>query len=348
MFFWRWLLLPFTILYNLITRFRNYLYNVGVRPSFSFEVDLIGIGNLEMGGTGKTMLANWLIEQMLESGQQPAYLSRGFLRKSNGFVLATTASTPDQVGDEAYMIYQKYQGKVPVAVGENRALAIPELLYKHGETTVILLDDVFQHRAVKPSVSILLTHYDHPFYEDFVVPVGRLREDRKGAERASVIIVTKCPESISEEEQKNIREAIKHFNTCQVYFSSLVFQTPINGLGQLLDPSRKIVAISGIAHEENFTSHLKTNYQLTVQLCYHDHVQYTESRLREILVNMKYHEAVLVCTEKDFVKLNHLNVFKPNELFYLPVRMKFLKDEAGFKQLIQGYLKNNFIQRIDD
>lgn len=348
MFFWRWLLLPLAILYNLITRFRNYLYNIGVRPSFSFELDVIGIGNLEMGGTGKTMLANWLLEHLLSLGQQPAYLSRGFLRKTSGFLLATPESTPDLLGDEAYMIYHKYQGKATVAVGENRALAIPELLYKKAETSTIILDDVFQHRAVKPSISILLTHYANPFYEDYVVPVGRLREERKEAGRAEVIIVTKCPETISEAEQKGIKQKISKFNDCPVFFSSLVYHPPVNKLGQILEPTRKVVAVSGIAHAESFVEHVKSNFQMAVHLEYHDHVHYTDSRLREIHVNQHYHDAAVVCTEKDFVKLSYINAFESNELYFLPVGMKFLQDDKAFMQLVQGYLKNDFIKRIDD
>ena len=202
------LLYPFTLLYGTITDFRNHLYNMGQRPSIQFDTNVINVGNLTVGGTGKTPHVEYLI-RLLHSQYKVATLSRGYGRKTKGFILANDEATAESIGDEPLQFYKKFKNECVVSVGEERALAIPHILTEHPETQVVLLDDAYQHRAVTPSFNILLTDYNRLFYQDYPFPSGRLRERRKGAKRANAVIVTKCPDDLSSSAQQAIEQQIR-------------------------------------------------------------------------------------------------------------------------------------------
>jgi len=189
-----WLLLPFAWLYAAVLAVRNWLYDCGWKRSAPGWVPLLGVGNLRVGGTGKTPHVAWLVEELLRQGQRPAILSRGYGRQTKGPRLATPADSAATVGDEPWQYFEEFGGRgVPVAVAENRQLGLHLLRQHHPGLTCVVLDDAYQHRRVRPALNILLTELARPFYADCVLPAGRLRESRAGAARADVVILTKCP-----------------------------------------------------------------------------------------------------------------------------------------------------------
>ena len=192
------LLLPFAWIYAAVMAVRNWLYEVGWKPAETFAVPLLNVGNLRVGGTGKTPHVIWLVEELLRQGHRPAILSRGYGRRTTGPRLAGPTDSAATVGDEPWQYYGQFAARqVPVGVAEKRGLGVALLLRAHPETTVVVLDDAYQHRAVRPALNVLLTELARPFYDDYVLPAGRLRESRAGAARADVVIVTKCPADLS-------------------------------------------------------------------------------------------------------------------------------------------------------
>ncbi|UOQ99950.1 tetraacyldisaccharide 4'-kinase [Hymenobacter sp. 5317J-9] len=223
------LLLPFSWLYAGVMAVRNWLYDVGWKKSSAFAVPLLGVGNLRVGGTGKTPHVIWLVEELLRQGHRPAILSRGYGRQTTGPRLAGAADSALTVGDEPWQYYGQFAAQaVPVAVAEKRRLGVELLLEAHPETTVIVLDDAYQHRAVRPALNVLLTEHARPFYEDYVLPAGRLRESRSGARRADVVIVTKCPADLNEAAQEEIARRIGRYGRpdVPVLFSIYAYGPP--------------------------------------------------------------------------------------------------------------------------
>lgn len=210
---------PFSILYKLVMQFRNHLYDIEYKAVFHFNTKVISVGNLSMGGTGKTPFVEYILRFLIEKGysNKVATLSRGYGRKTKGFRIANNEDSPKTVGDEPFQIYQKFRNEAVVSVGEDRVLAIPSIIYEHPENEIIVLDDAYQHRSVKPNFSILLTDFSSLFYDDYVLPSGTLRESRKGAKRADVVIVTKCPLDLGKTEQEKIKERIEKYSDKEVF-----------------------------------------------------------------------------------------------------------------------------------
>lgn len=204
------LLFPFSALYDAATRLRNHLYDIGTKPVIHFETITVSVGNLAVGGTGKSPMVEYLV-RLLKGQYKVATLSRGYGRKTKGFILASEQSTAASIGDEPMQFYRKFGAEVAVAVGEERAIAIPEILFHHSDTEVIILDDAFQHRKVGRDLNILLTAYHSPFFKDHVLPAGRLREARKGAHRADIVVVTKCPPTLDEKDKTSFSQAIREY-----------------------------------------------------------------------------------------------------------------------------------------
>lgn len=326
------LLWPLAALYNLATRLRNYLYDIGHKPSFSFESVIISIGNLNVGGSGKTPMIEYLV-RLLKDRYSVAILSRGYGRKTKGFRLANDADDATTLGDEPYQYYRKFGREVMVAVGEERALAIPTLLNEPKEPQIILLDDAFQHRSVVPQFSILLTDANKPFYSDHVLPMGRLRESRTGAKRADAIIITKC----SPQQQLNEEEVKKYAGDKPVFFSGLTYMEPQPFLeGNKL--ARRIILVTGIATSSYLQEHVSTHYQLVKHFQFGDHHAYTLADIESIQNYASANgEVSILTTEKDMVKLiapqfhSHL---QPSIWFYLPIQTAFLKSGSEFDDMI--------------
>lgn len=335
----RLLLFPFSIIYDLITRVRNHLYHIGHKSSFRFDVPVISIGNLNIGGSGKTPATEYLI-RLLSANYRLATLSRGYGRRSKGFRIATDKDDATTIGDEPYQMFRKFRDTVIVTVGEERAFAIPNILQEYDDLDAILLDDAFQHRSVNPHFSILLTEYGHPFTRDYVLPAGNLREARKGASRADVVIVTKCPGERTEMEiiTADVR---KYAGNKPVFFSQLKYRELVS-FGNLSSPTGKIIIVTGIARPGGLVDYLKTQFEIVKHLRFGDHHQFTESDVNDIHYEARQlSDATIVTTEKDMVRLRSFRSVADHPWFYIPVEMEFLKNGSEFDMLIARQLKRD-------
>jgi tetraacyldisaccharide 4'-kinase len=337
------LLYPFAVLYDLITRVRNYLYNTGRRGSIQFDANVISVGNLTIGGTGKTPHIEYLI-RILKNHYKVATLSRGYGRKTKGFRLADENSSASSLGDEPFQYYKKFGKEIAVAVGEERALAIPSILMEKEETQVILLDDAYQHRSVRPLLNILLSDYNKPFYEDFLLPAGRLRESRRGANRADLIVVSKCPNNLSQPQQLEITKAVSKYtkSNTPVFFTGIKYGLPIDFSDkQYTTIGRKIVLVTGLANAKPLVEYVKQNYTLSKHFEYPDHFDYKSTDVMSICsafnILNKQNDHILMTSEKDMVKLINpmfKDIISRVPFFYLPIEIYFLKDREKFDELI--------------
>ena len=338
----RVLLFPFAILYNLVTGLRNRLYDQGSKPSTKFDLPVIGIGNLTAGGTGKTPLTEYLI-RLLARNYLVATLSRGYGRSTKGFRMAQPTDSASTLGDEPFQFFLKFGDRVKVAVGEERALAIPNILNLHPNTEVILLDDAFQHRRVIPSLNILLTDYHRPFYEDFLLPAGRLRESRAGAGRADIVIVTKCPAEITDEEMIDMEKSIREFAERPVFFTQIRYGNP-TPLGRTeLKIGDQIVLLSGISNSQPLEHYVSQNYKLKKHFNYSDHHSYTVADIERLSRFMKNHpSASILTTEKDKVKLaaaEFESKIQGLSIFYLPIEVEFIKNGQDFDEMVLNSIR---------
>ncbi|MFM7486664.1 MAG: tetraacyldisaccharide 4'-kinase [Cytophagales bacterium] len=327
---------PFAALYNLAMRLRNHLYDIGQKPSFSFESVVISVGNLTVGGTGKTPMIEYLV-RLLKGKYKLAILSRGYGRHTKGFRLAIAADDATSIGDEPYQYFLKFGEEVLVAVCEERALAIPTLLNEPQPPQVILLDDAFQHRSVVPQLSILLTEYRRPFFNDYLMPFGRLREARGGAARADAIVVTKCEGSV--ESRMEMDHKIKTYaGDKPVFFSGLNYRPAVpfhhpNELG------KKVILVTGIANTAALAAHVTTHFELLKHLRYADHHQYTIFDIERIEAAARQLQAdVILTTEKDWVKLKSAELMaamSSKKWFYLPIETEFINCGAEFDAMVK-------------
>jgi tetraacyldisaccharide 4'-kinase len=338
----RLILFPFSILYWLVTEVRNKLYDLGLKPSATFDLIAIGVGNLAVGGTGKTPMIEHLV-RLLSSHHKVATLSRGYGRSTKGIRLADAADSASTIGDEPFQFYKKFRDKITVAVGEERALAIPYIIDQHPDTRIILLDDAFQHRKVKPSIQILLTDYHRPFYNDYLLPAGRLRESRKGAQRADVVVVTKCPDEISDEEMIGMEAEIRKYTDKPVFFTAVHYGelTPFEWSGK--KTTSDVVLVSGIANSRLFKNYVSKTHKVIRHFDFPDHHAYTETDIRSIATFASQHNAMVVTTEKDASKLD-AEAFKAFTttipFYYLPIELEFLKSGKDFDEVVLNAVKN--------
>lgn len=349
----RLLLLPFSLLYAFIIFLRNLFYDVGILPSTRFDIPIISVGNLAFGGTGKTPHIEYLI-RLLSPEIKIAVLSRGYRRKTTGYIFADDTATAASIGDEPFQIFKKHKHEAAVAVSENRVLGIPNLLYDAQETQVVLLDDAFQHRAVKPGLNILLSDYNRMFTDDFIAPMGNLREYRNAYKRADAIVVTKCPEQLSQTKAKEITESIKPYPHQKVYFS---FQT----YGQLIpvfdkdishDTSNEVdvLLFAGIAHISSLDEHIKSQFKEVETIHFNDHQSYGNEELKRIMYgyeHLKSSKKIIITTEKDAVKL--LSPELKEKLHDLPIYFQPLQTaffpwcKADFDTMVKAYVQSNLI-----
>ena len=340
MYWWQYILFPFALLFHLITWVRNTIYDRNVSKAVVFDTNVILVGNLSIGGTGKTPMIDYFIQYFENRYVNSGTLSRGYGRKTHGFRVAGNRESADTIGDEPYMYYRKYSGQIPVAVGENRILAISEYLSQRPDLDIILMDDGFQHRTVTPNVSILLTTYSNPFFSDFVLPAGRLRESRKGAQRADMIIVTKCPEHMSESEMVSYRSKIAGYADAKVYFMMTAYEDIKSIFQDSPALTSNVVAISGMANPQPFESYLRQKFSVKLVHNYRDHYRYTQRDVEDIIQELKPGMS-LICTEKDKVKLQHFEELRNFPCYYLPISMRFLREEELFQMSLESYLNYN-------
>ena len=330
--FLRKILFPVAFVYWIVTWMRNYFYDKQIFKSKSFDLPIIAVGNLSVGGTGKTPQIEYLI-RLLQDNFKVATLSRGYKRETNGFVLANNSSTVKEIGDEPFQFFTKFP-KLKVAVDANRINGINQLLRLDDTPDVILLDDAFQHRKVKAGFYILLTTYSELFCDDFILPFGNLREPSSGKKRANMIIVTKCPTDISELAMSEIKEKLDV--DVPVFFSKIEYDELVYSEIKPIRTSdikqAEKTIITGIAKPFPFISHLKKEDDLVLQ--FSDHHNFTEKEIDNIKKVSKNN--AIITTEKDFMRLK--GSLSKEQLFYLPIKSVFLKDADVLDKIILDYV----------
>lgn len=344
---------PFALLYGLILFLRNWCYSAGLLPETSFELPIINVGNLAFGGTGKTPHIEYLIK-LLKPTHKVAVLSRGYKRKTIGYFFASNESSANEIGDEPRQIKQKFKDEIHLAVSENRVIGVPNLLFDADDTDVILLDDAFQHRAIKAGLNILLTDYHNLFTQDYLTPAGTLREYRAGYKRADIIIVTKCNADLQQTEKDKIKERIKPLAHQQVFFSyqkydDLVPYFSLDTENQTSLQSTDILMFSGIAKADSFENYLEQNARKVLTAWrFGDHHDFTKEEITKLLAEFDKYESenkILVSTEKDAMRLQtdeFKDLLKNYPIYYLPLQVAFFEnDKEKFNQTILNYVEQN-------
>ncbi len=330
----RKLLFPFAILYGFITAIRNFLYDCGLFKSATFQIPIIAVGNLSVGGTGKSPQIEYLI-RLLSDKYNVATLSRGYKRKSKGFILADENASVALLGDEPFQFYAKFK-KITVAVDADRQNGIEQLLKMEKKPQIILLDDAFQHRKVKAGFYILLTAYGDLYADDFMLPTGNLREGRNGATRANVIVVTKCPANLSAEAQEEISVKLEIRTDQELYFSYIGYDEFVYAAAnQLLVSEVQLdskMLLAGIAKPTPFFSHLQNDNDVT--MTFPDHHHFSEDEIQNI--SNKAGNQKIITTEKDYVRLK--DSILADRLYYLPIRTMFIGHGSNFDNKILNYV----------
>lgn len=338
----RYILLPFTLLYSAVLFVRHKLFDLGILKSTQPQVKTLVIGNLALGGTGKTPHTELLIER-LKSENKIAILSRGYGRKTKGFILADNHSRPDIIGDEPHQIHKKFP-KTPLAVCEDRVVGIKKLTELFKDLDLIILDDAFQHRRLSPHSSLLLTTYQNPFFDDILLPAGNLRDIKSRKKAADYIIVSKCPEDLSTNIMSDFRAEIKPSRNQKLFFSSIEYGSPLNFEGGDIPKECGVILVSGIAKPESFYSYCKSKFEVLEILEYVDHYDFLGKDLKAMenkLIKFANKNTVILCTEKDFYKLSSLfseSKFKQS-LYFLPMRAHILEQEEDFINSIKNSIQ---------
>jgi tetraacyldisaccharide 4'-kinase len=315
----RILLFPFSLIYGLAVMVRNYLFDKNILKSAWFNLPVIGVGNLSVGGTGKSPMVEYLVA-LLHSRYNVATVSRGYKRKTKGYALAGAETTALEIGDEPMQFHRKFP-EVAVAVGEERIVAIPQLLHDRPETNVIILDDSFQHRQIKSGLNILLTAYHDLFTRDFFLPTGNLRDQRSSYKRANVIVVTKCPEDMSAEEKNKIIKEIDPVPGQHLFFTTTEYGEPyhiITKEKRSISLNDEVLLVCGIANPEPLKNYLVKHAKTYYQQSYPDHYIFSIDDLKDIrkkFEDISSANKIIITTEKDAVRLMKFNA----ELIHLPV-----------------------------
>lgn len=359
----RWLQ-PLSWFYGLGVRFRNTLFETGFLKSKSFTMPIISVGNITVGGTGKTPHVEYLI-RLLQDHSRVAVLSRGYKRKSHGFQIADESSTARTIGDEPFQMKQKYP-KVIVAVDKNRVHGIEALNQQHHDIDVILLDDAFQHRYVKPGINILLVDYHRLIIYDTLLPAGRLREPLTGKNRADIVIITKCPKDLKPMEYRVITKAMDLYPYQQIFFTTLEYgdmkpifkkEGTLANLEQL--KNHHVLLLTGIASPRQMKEDISPMVSKLSMLSFPDHHAFNQKDIEQICSEFAKLPSpkCIITTEKDAARIIGLKglceEIKEN-IYILPVRIKFmLNQEEKFNDNIIGYVRKNsrnsiLVKRKDD
>ncbi len=349
-------LLPLSLLYGLAIRIRNHLFDLHILPSKRFKLPVISVGNITVGGTGKTPHVEYLI-QLLRQEFKIAVLSRGYKRKTRKFVLASLKSGVTDIGDEPRQMKLKFPD-VHIAVERKRARGVKTLIDSIHKLDLVILDDAFQHRYIRPGLSILLVDYYRPIFKDVLLPAGNLREPARNAARADIIIITKCPEELTIEERSDFIARLKLRSRQEVYFTHYTYGEPVPVFPDrygLQDPVpfnylRKlktgVMLVTGIANPEPLRKFLEENLRIDDEIAFSDHHEYDLKDIQTIQNRFKtieLPEKCIMVTEKDAVRLQELEIPDKNfrKLFYfIPVEVSFHENgEKPFMKRIHKYLK---------
>ena len=345
--------MPLSWLYGVVVKTRNTLFEMGVLKSRSFQIPIISVGNITVGGTGKTPHVEYMV-RLLKDQFHVAVLSRGYKRKSKGFIKADNQTTMPEIGDEPYQMKQKFTD-VTIAVDKNRCHGIDLLTEQDDKLDVILLDDAFQHRYVKPGINILLVDYHRLIIYDKLLPAGRLREPLNGKDRADIVIVTKCPKDLKPMEFRVVTKAMHLYPYQRLYFTTLeyaelqsLFQTStanIPTLDSLHDTH--VMLLTGIASPEQLEHALAPFSPHLTPLTFADHYQFKAKDIE--LINNTFatmqSPKIIITTEKDATRLNTVGGLSDEvkkNMYVLPVRISFMQDQDNmFNQQITDYVRKN-------
>lgn len=346
----KFFLLPFAWLFHLVILLRHKLFDWRILKSSTFRIPVICVGNLTVGGTGKTPHIEYLI-RLFQDRFQVAVLSRGYGRQSKGFLVATADTTASQIGDEPRQYSLKYP-RATVAVHERRVKGIQLLLENEAKPNLILLDDAFQHRYVKAGLNILLTDYHHLYTDDYLLPVGRLRDTRSSAQRAQAIVVTKMPHVFSPFIEQDLVKKIQPLPHQTLFFSYFKYGNylPVFNQSEVFIPKNisSILLVTGIANVYPLREHLLGKCTDLVELSYPDHHHYTENDLQKI--SETFHDIlgkskIILTTEKDAVRFKdseYLRILEKLPVFYIPIKVAFHKSKGiSFDEYIEDYVKKN-------
>ena len=356
------ILMPLAWIYTGAMALRNWAFDRGYLHETSFEdrVAIIGIGNIVAGGAGKTPHIEYLIRLLQREGIGPiAVLSRGYKRESHGFVLAKPGISSAKLGDESFQLYRKFP-EVIVAVDEKRVHGVQQLLKLEEPPKVVLLDDCFQHRYIKPGLSICLSSYHRIIYQDHVIPAGLLREDSKGIHRADFVIITKCPKSLRDEELSEIQGHMPTSPNQPILYSGYRYGKLYNlatGLPTDVDPRREVLVVSGVADPTVMVNYVEKHFRLLDHLAYSDHHRFSYSDIKEMrtrlenvnnqgfCTNNSGEKPIIITTEKDAARLMDMKSIKQEfkeRIYYLPTEVFFLdKYEESFNKIVLDYVRKD-------
>ncbi len=349
------LLTPFSWGYGAGVWLRNAAFDVGLLPQEEFDVPVVSVGNITVGGTGKTPHVEYIIEALYRR-YHIAVLSRGYKRKTKGFILASNNMTPRDIGDEPYQIFSKFSGLITLAVCESRRKGIRELLRIDPDINLILLDDGFQHRYVKPKVNIVLVDYNHPPYEDKLMPLGTLREPARNVLRGDIVVVTKCPSDITAMDIRMVKKNLALFPYQDLFFSNIRYADPIPVFPvqspqitslQWLREDDAVLCLTGIATPKPLVRYLRQFAARVKVMHFDDHHFFTRrdfSDIFKVYNQLEGKRKFIITTEKDAVRIMNNPYFPPTRrhcIFYIPMRVGFLEMEGS--NFIEGLVK-----KIDD
>ena len=341
----RYILLPFSFIYGSIIWVRNKLFDKNILRAATFNFPLICVGNLAVGGTGKTPMVEYLIK-MLQNKYKVATLSRGYKRKTKGFAIADDHTTAVDIGDEPMQIHKKFP-EITVAVAEERVIGIPQLLYEKPQTQLIILDDAFQHREVKAGLNILLTDYNNLYTKDILLPAGDLRDIKSSSKRAEIIIVTKCRPDLNAEEKNEIIDELKPLPGQKIFFTKIEYKNLYHLFTKEIyipDADSEVLLICGIANPDPLKKILTNEVASYELLQYKDHHIFNTNDLKEIkqhFKKIKNDKKIIVTTEKDGVRLSKFEKeLETFPVYVLPMEHKFLLDgEFEFEKEILNFVK---------
>lgn len=335
------LLYPLSLIYNLYTSFRNFLFDLGIIDSIEYKIPTIGIGNLSTGGTGKSIVVDYIIGKF-KNKNKITTLSRGYNRNTKGFIQASNMSTAYEIGDEPFQFYSKHP-EINVVVCEDRRKGMNIILKNLPDTDLCIWDDVFQHRFVKPGLMILTTTFQYPFYKDEILPVGNLRENISSAKRADLIVVTKCPDNLSQKDKISFLESLNPNDNQKVFFSSLTYMQKIKSDSEEVDidvlEDVDFILVTGIADSSYLVNFLKNKALKFKHLKYSDHYNFNKSSIDKI-TGLSLNKIILT-TEKDFGRLRPK--INNRDIYYIEVGLKFTKEinDYNFDKNIEDYIFND-------
>jgi tetraacyldisaccharide 4'-kinase len=342
----RVLLFPFSLIYYAIIYIRNSLFDKKILRSSSFNLPLICVGNIAAGGTGKSPMVEYLLRYLKDS-LTVASLSRGYKRKTSGYALANERSTALEIGDEPMQFHLKFPD-LPIAVGEERIEAIPQILHDRPDVQAIILDDAFQHRSVKPGLNILLTDYSNLYTRDWYLPTGDLRDEKASVKRANIILVTKCKQGLSPKERDSIMTELNVESHQSVFFSCIRYGMPFHILSRKGIPvtqDMEVLLVTGIANPAPLKNYLLEKSKTYYELRYNDHHIFSIDDLTEIkkrFNGLTANNKIILTTEKDAVRLVKFEpALEGLPVFVLPIEMEFLfNQETAFQQLVRNFIIN--------